>query len=176
MKTYKFHIVFLGLSIWATALHAQSNKEENPEFKNYSSAVFDSKNSSLSIVSKMAKSEQKQLNQQLQQGVLIQQIGDFNTATAILKAKTTKVATTQLGNNNDFLLVKNAKSITQNIVQQGNNNKITDFTLYTHRDVNMEMIQKGDNQKIENFGTNSISEDMKITQNTNGAKVILINK
>ena len=96
--------------------------------------------------------------------------------TAFLKSKETKVAVNQIGDRNELLLDKNAKTITQNVVQRGDNNKISDFTLYTNYNVNMEMVQKGDNQNIQNIGTNSMSKNMKITQTGNGASIILINQ
>jgi mRNA deadenylase 3'-5' endonuclease subunit Ccr4 len=116
------------------------------------------------------------LNSKIQAGILIQQIGDLNKVIANLKSNEVKVAINQNGDRNLLLLDKDAKSITQNIVQQGDNNKISDFTLYTNYNVNMEMVQKGDNQNIQNIGTNSLSKNMKITQTGNGASIILINK
>ena len=38
------------------------------------------------------------------------------------------------------------------------------------------MIQNGNDQKIQSYGTNSISKDMKITQNGNGSAIIILNK
>ena len=159
---------------FSASLIAQE-KEENPEFKNYSSSLFDSKEKAFSIVSNMNKKERDELNSRIQTGVQIQQIGDFNKVYAALKSNDTKVAVDQNGNNNLLNLDKNAKTITQSVIQQGDNNKISDFTLYTNYNINMEMIQKGDNQNIQNIGTNSLSKNMKITQTGNGASIILIN-
>ncbi|WP_343588540.1 hypothetical protein [Flavobacterium sp.] len=172
MKAIFLNIVFL--MFFSAALIAQE-KEENPEFKNYSSSLFDSKEKAFSIVSNMNKKERDELNSKIQSGVQIQQIGDFNKVYAALKSNDTKVAVDQNGDNNSLALDKNAKTITQSVIQQGDNNKISDFTLYTNYNINMEMIQKGDNQNIQNIGTNSMSKNMKITQTGNGASIILIN-
>ena len=172
MKVIFLNIVFL--MFFSAALIAQE-KEENPEFKNYSSSLFDSKEKAFSIVSNMNKKERDELNSKIQSGVQIQQIGDFNKVYAALKSNDTKVAVDQNGDNNSLALDKNAKTITQSVIQQGDNNKISDFTLYTNYNINMEMIQKGDNQNIQNIGTNSMSKNMKITQTGNGASIILIN-
>ncbi len=172
MKAIFLNIVFL--MFFSASLIAQE-KEENPEFKNYSSSLFDSKEKAFSIVSNMNKKERDELNSRIQTGVQIQQIGDFNKVYAALKSNDTKVAVDQNGNNNLLNLDKNAKTITQSVIQQGDNNKISDFTLYTNYNINMEMIQKGDNQNIQNIGTNSLSKNMKITQTGNGASIILIN-
>lgn len=172
MKAIFLNIVFF--MFFSAALIAQE-KEENPEFKNYSSSLFDSKEKAFSIVSNMNKKERDELNSKIQSGVQIQQIGDFNKVYAALKSNDTKVAVDQNGDNNSLALDKNAKTITQSVIQQGDNNKISDFTLYTNYNINMEMIQKGDNQNIQNIGTNSMSKNMKITQTGNGASIILIN-
>jgi len=173
MKTFIFNIVLFFL--FSSAFYAQE-KEDNSDFKPYSSSVFNSKEKALSVVSNMNKKEQEDLNSRIQSGVQIQQIGDLNKVLANLKSNDTKVAVDQRGDRNELFLDKNAKTITQSIVQQGDNNKISDFTLRTNYNVNMEMIQKGDNQSIQNIGTNSMSKNMKITQTGNGASIILINK
>lgn len=173
MKAIFLNIIFL--IFFSVSVIAQE-KEDNSDFKNYSSSVFDSKEKALSIVSGMDQKAQNELNSRIQSGVQIQQIGDLNKSIAILKSNETKVAINQKGDGNQLFLDKNAKTITQNIVQQGDNNKISDFTLYTNHNVNMEIIQKGDNQNVQNIGTNSLSKNMKITQTGNGASIILINK
>ncbi|WP_394776645.1 hypothetical protein, partial [Flavobacterium sp.] len=172
MKTFILYIVFFLL--FSTVFYAQE-KEDNSDFKPYSSSVFNSKEKAFSVVSSMDKKAQNDLNQKIQSGIQIQQIGDLNRVTAILKSNETKVAIDQNGDRNQLFLDKKANTITQNVVQKGDNNKISDFTLYTNYNINMEMIQKGDNQNIQNIGTNSMSKNMKITQTGNGASIILIN-
>ncbi|MBE8723733.1 hypothetical protein [Flavobacterium hungaricum] len=172
MKNFILNSVFLF--VLCPLLLAQG-KEENSEFKNYSSSLFNSKEKAFSIVSNLDKKEREELNSRIQSGVVIQQIGDFNKVYASLKSNDTKVAVDQKGDSNALFLDKNAKTITQSVIQQGDHNKISDFTLYTNYNVNMEMIQKGDNQNIQNIGTNSLSKNMKITQTGNGASIILIN-
>ena len=173
MKTFILNmILFL---VFSPLLYAQE-KEDNSEFKHYNSSVFNSKEVALSIVSSLDKKAQNDLNLKIQSGVQIRQIGDINTVKANLKANEIQVSVAQNGNNNELFLDKYAKTITQNIVQQGNNNSISDFTLHTNYNVNMEMIQKGNNQSIQNIGTNSMSKNFKITQTGNGASIILINK
>lgn len=173
MKTFILNIVLLLL--FSPVLYAQE-KEDNSDFKPYSSSVFNSKEKAFSVVSSMDKKAQDNLNSKIQSGIQIQQIGDLNKVKAFLKSNETKVAVDQNGNRNELFLDKSAKTLTQNIIQQGDNNKISDFTLHTNYNVNMEMIQKGDNQNIQSIGTNSLSKNMKITQTGNGASVILINK
>lgn len=173
MRTFILNSIVLVF--FSSAFYAQE-KEDRSDFKSYSSSVFNSKEKALSIVSTLDRKAQNNSDLLIKSGIQIQQIGDFNTVNAILKSNETKVAVAQNGENNQLLLNKTARTITQNIVQQGNNNKISDFTLQTNYNVNMEMIQKGDNQNIQSIGTNSLSRNMKISQTGNGASVILINK
>lgn len=175
MKT--FILIILLLILYCPAFYGQNNKDDkNSLFNNYSSSLFNSKESAMSVVSVLDKKAVNDLNSKIQPGIQIQQIGDLNKVRANLQSNETKVSVDQKGNVNELLLDKKAKTITQNVVQQGNNNKINDFTLNTNYNVNMEMIQKGDNQNIQNIGTNSLSKNMKITQTGNGASIILINK
>jgi minor curlin subunit len=53
-------------------------------------------------------------------------------------------------------------------VQVGQNNSIKDLSIYANNNVNMELTQQGNNQNIQNFGSNSISENMKVIQSGNG--------
>lgn len=174
MKTFILSVLLLIL--YCPVFYGQNNKEDNSQFSHYSSSLFNSKETAMSVVSVLDKKEQNELNSKIQPGVQIQQIGDLNKVKANLQSNETKVSVDQKGNVNELLLDKKAKTITQNVVQKGNNNKISDFTLNTNYNVNMEMIQKGDNQNIQNIGTNSLSKNMKITQKGNGASIILINK
>jgi len=170
-------IFILNILLFISPMFYAQDKEDNPDFKPYSSSVFNSKETALSVVSTMNINFSDAFkNQSSASGVLIQQVGDYNTVIAGLKANESKLSVTQNGDGNALFLDKTAKTIAQNVVQDGDNNKITDFTLHTNYDVKMEMIQNGDNQNITNIGTNSMSKNMKITQTGNGASIILINK
>jgi len=168
-------IFLLNILLFISPIFYAQEKEDNPDFKQYSSSVFNSKEAALSVVSSMNKKSPETFSNQ-PSTVLIQQIGDFNKFNATLQANQTNISVGQNGDGNELLIDKTAKSITQNVIQQGDNNKITDFTLNTSYNVNTEMIQNGDNQNIQNIGTNSISRNMKISQKGNGASLIIINK
>lgn len=170
---FNIAIVFF---LFTTIAKAQ-DEEENIGFNQYSSSVFDSKENTLNLVSKIP-SNPNQVNAQNQitNGILIQQIGDYNNFNANLQAEKVAISVSQNGNDNLISLDKQADVISQRIIQQGENNTVTDFTYYTKYDVNMEMVQQGNNQSIQNYGTNSLSKDMKVTQTGNGASVIIINQ
>jgi hypothetical protein len=167
--------IFILILLLISSVSYAQEKEDNSDFKQYSSSIFNSKETALSVVSSMNKKTDTFINQP-SSGVLIQQIGDFNKVSATFQANEAKLSVEQNGDGNELFLDKAAQTINQNVVQQGDNNQISDFTFRTNYNVKMEMIQNGDNQNIQNIGTNSISKNMKITQSGNGASVILINK
>lgn len=109
-------------------------------------------------------------------GILIQQIGNYNTSAITVSSKQTSISLTQNGDNNDYLLVKNAAKIKANIIQNGNSNSINDYTRATNYETNSQMMQNGSNLTIKSIGTNSISKDMKVNQIGNGTSIIIINK
>jgi len=169
-------IFLLNVLLFISPMFYAQDKEDNSDFKQYSSSIFNSKETALSVVSSMNKKSPETFNNYQSSTVLIQQIGDFNKFNATLQANETYISAGQNGDGNELFINKKAESITQKVIQQGDNNKITDFTLNTSYNVNTEMFQNGDNQSIQNVGTNSISKNMKITQKGNGASIIVINK
>lgn len=173
MKAFYLNIIILFITTTSFSQEAESN---NDNYQNDPSLLY-SKIAALHLASNNTKSRENLLSQNnLQNGVLIQQIGNFNYIDTSLKAKEINVSVVQKGDENQLFIDKQANEITQKILQQGQNNFITDFSLYSHYNINMEIVQRGDNQNIQSFGTNSISKDMKIIQSGNGASVIIINK
>lgn len=173
------NIVSIILLLCFVNIASSQEKESHPEFKNYSSSVFDKKETALSLVSTVSnKNEKTNANYLKNQNseIMIAQIGSYNQANVQIKSKVAAVTVTQNGNNNDYSLIKEAKKIAVDVTQNGSENRINDYSYATNHEINNQMIQKGDNQNITNIGTNSISKDMKVTQKGNGASVIIINK
>jgi hypothetical protein len=106
----------------------------------------------------------------------IKQIGKYNDLKINVNAASIEVEVLQNGDNNQIELDKEANSIKQKMAQDGQNNSIKDFSMYTNNNVNTEFIQQGNNQSIQSYGSNSISENMKVIQSGNGAAVIIINR
>lgn len=174
MKSSFLNIIVICLS-FAYVSFAQGTAGNNQQNENSSFLLFSTEN--LHLVSNTIKNQEDLLvTKKLQRDVMIQQIGSFNYVNANLKAKDINVALVQNGIDNEIFMDKNANSIVQKIVQEGQNNYIKDFSLYVNYDINMEIIQKGNNQNIQNYGTNSLSRNMKIIQSGNGASVIILNK
>jgi hypothetical protein len=168
MKT-NFFCFFLLLS---TISFGQEN-EKSGQFKNYSSTLFNSTDNALNVISAMNAKVNTNFSGNSINSVLIQQIGNNNQTFTNIDAKNVAVSVNQSGTGNNLMISKEANSVIQNIAQQGSNNFITDYSSFTYNSINMEIVQKGDNQSIQNYGTNSLSKDMKIIQNGTGASVII---
>ncbi|SFF07221.1 hypothetical protein [Flavobacterium xueshanense] len=174
MKSSFSNIVIMCVS-FASVSFAQGTAVDNDYNQNSSFLLFSKEN--LHLASNTIKNQEDLLgSKNLQRDVMIQQIGSFNYVNANLKAKDINVSLVQNGIDNEIFMDKNANSIVQKIVQEGKSNYIKDFSLYVNYDINMEIIQKGNNQNIQNYGTNSLSKNMKIIQSGNGASVIILNK
>lgn len=141
-------------------------------------SAFDSKEKTFKFISETYLSNKKDIpvaNLMQSGGLNIKQIGDYNDVTINVKGTSVNVDILQNGDSNQLELDKEANSIKQKVVQDGQNNSIKDLSMYANNNVNMELVQQGNNQNIQNYGTNSISENMKVIQSGNGAAVIIIN-
>ena len=58
------------------------DEEDNIGFNHYSSSVFDSKANALNLVSKLPTNNNLSFQNQISNGILIQQIGEFNEFSA----------------------------------------------------------------------------------------------
>jgi minor curlin subunit len=173
MKAFTLYsIVFLFLS---SGVYAQKEYNQNMDYGNDPSFLF-LKNAEFYKFSAVANNSQKEIeNKSLANGIIIQQVGKFDQVDINVKGKKISIAAVQEGDNNKLSLYKNGAEINQKILQEGNRNTIQDYTFYTTNNVNMEMVQRGDNLQIKNFGSNSISNNMKVTQLGKGANVIILN-
>lgn len=108
--------------------------------------------------------------------VTIAQIGNYNDAKIAIAANNSNVIAVQSGDNNYMNIDKNARDINQYISQSGSNNFISDFSLYSNDSINMTIHQQGNNLSVYNYGSNSISKDMTITQTGNSGTVYVFNR
>lgn len=113
-------------------------------------------------------------NPKSRDGVLIEQIGDFNFVYTNIKANSIAVQVTQEGDYNFYELIKEANVIKAKAMQKGQNNVTLHNALYTGYDLYMETVQQGNNLEIQSIGSNSISDNMKIIQTGTDASVIII--
>lgn len=108
--------------------------------------------------------------------VTIRQIGNQNYANVNVRAIQANVNVQQFGNRNALEVYQNAGVIQQTLIQQGNNNTISDFSNNPYSTINNQVVQYGNNLKYTSYGTNSISDDMKIIQRGNSGSVLIFNR
>lgn len=177
MKT-KIYILFIMFSFSQIAF-CQNNNEEK-EGKAYNSLTDFSKDLRYHLLTQITNTNKKsnsERNFQQNSSLNINQIGNYNTVDVNIKAQSADLDILQYGDENTFQLDSQGNNFKQRVVQQGQKNTIKDVSRLTNSgiDVNMEFIQKGNNQNIHNYGTNSMSKDMKVIQKGNGASVLIIN-
>lgn len=172
----KILLNFMLILLFSYPLFAQE-KEQNSIFKNYSSSLFDQKENAFGLffpVDKKIVSTAANLSSQ-SSAVNIEQIGNYNSATVTSNTTKAVINVSQNGNYNDYFLTAYGDNLTKDIIQKGNNNKIHDFSNAANNNVNTQMIQSGNNQSIRSFGSNSLSQNMKVVQKGNEAAVVIIN-
>jgi len=172
----KILLNFMLLLFLSSPLFAQE-KESNSIFKNYSSSLFDQKENALGLFFPI---EKKQLSTSTNlatqnSSVNIEQIGNYNVTTIAASSNKATINVNQNGDNNKYYLTAYGDDITKDIVQRGNNNKIQDYSNATNYSINTQIIQDGNNQTIRNFGSNSLSQNMKVVQKGNDAAIVIIN-
>ena len=107
--------------------------------------------------------------------VQISQMGNANEVDLHIRSSKSKLVIFQDGSNNSLEVYKDAKQLNQTIVQSGKNNFISDVSAYYGKSIDMVINQEGNNLKFVNSGTNSISKDLKITQQGNSGSVFIFN-
>ena len=174
MKTFFLNLILI---LFCTPLLFSQEREQNSEFKNYSSSIFDKKETALSLFLPSEKKEETATAYLRNQnsGVSIEQIGNYNQAIIQVQSDDAVVLLNQQGDYNNYFLEAEANKIAKEVSQKGNSNIINDYSNGAKYNVNTQMSQNGNNQSIQNFGVNSLSENMKVIQKGNGASVIIIN-
>ncbi|MEX0996501.1 MAG: hypothetical protein WDZ45_05605 [Flavobacteriaceae bacterium] len=171
MKTLKHTLTVLALFCMLMTLEAQTFSEsQQAEIES-----FQSKASAFSFIS--SQNQQTARSNQVTEGssVFINQVGENNDAQVSVNATNSFVNLLQNGFSNLTLLDLTALDITQNITQNGENNRLYNFSNNPSAIQNMEIIQSGINQDITIFGSNSLSENIKINMQGNDRSLIVRN-
>lgn len=107
--------------------------------------------------------------------VYIQQTQDNNIIYSNISAETSDVQIFQDGNLNYVQMNITAKSVFQDVTQAGDRNTYFIDTSLPGKSHSAEVLQQGDQTTVEIYGNNSLSEEMKINVQGNGASVIVRN-
>jgi major curlin subunit len=139
-----------------------------------------------------------QENTQTEIAIINQNLIDYKLTTSISQSQTNSAIITQIGNqnHNQNTIIANQSiiQVVQNghfnstdiyrveaevnkfIIQNGNRNTIHEMSIGNYNTIDNQYIQNGDNNRITSFGSNTISENLKIQINGNNASVIVINR
>merc|ERR1712000_665596 len=85
------------------------------------------------------------------------------------------VSITQNGNDNVNLLNINSEKISQTVMQNGDNNMLIDYSVLKTQSRAATLIQNGDNNNLNIFGSNSLSEKIKVSMQGEQQTVIIRN-
>ena len=107
--------------------------------------------------------------------VYLSQIGDDNNLSSTTKTLESNIVVLQNGNQNNTVLKLSSDNLMETVFQNGNNNTFLDYSLLKTDIRNVEVNQTGDNQNLTMYGSNSLSEKMKVSMNGNGQSIIIRN-
>lgn len=107
--------------------------------------------------------------------VYIDQIGSENTVISTTHSQTSDINLLQRGNGNTMFLDITANEIIQNILQQGNDNDYFNITSNPSGTHAVDLIQNGNNQDFTMYGSNTISERLKINMTGDNRSLIIRN-
>ncbi len=166
----------LFITVFLFAINAVSAQEENLvlignsniEVSDISKSII-SNNNSQSNVNNFNSISQNNY-------VLVSQSGNYNYANVNIKSNYSQINIVQNGNENLVNIDKNVPQIQENIYQNGNNNYIQDYTAYSNQNSNTQFNQLGNNLTIFSNGTNSISQNLQITQTGDSGTIYIFNQ
>lgn len=94
--------------------------------------------------------------------VFITQIGDDNEVHSETFSNGRNIYYVQIGDYNIVDLNVRSENINESIFQRGNNNVVFDINGFKNEIHSIDVRQNGDNQNLTLFGSNSISEKLKV--------------
>ncbi len=107
--------------------------------------------------------------------IYIQQIGNNNSAISNTRSVYSNVNLFQRGSNNDIVLDVTSGLINENVFQNGNNHSFIDLSSKATLFHGATIYQSGSNQNLIWYGTNSISEKMRVTMKGKNQTIIIRN-
>ena len=109
----------------------------------------------------------------LNNNIFIQQIGTSNQILSTVQAPTTTFQLQQKGEYNLIQLEERSKGIKKIITQNGNNNKIIDISSNPGISTTLEVLQYGNDHYLEKYGSNSLSNSIKIKMSGEAQTIII---
>ncbi|AUC77377.1 hypothetical protein [Olleya sp. Bg11-27] len=107
--------------------------------------------------------------------IFIAQIGDGNDLISNSKSLESTIVIVQNGDENLAVLDLNSEKIQETVIQHGDNNTFLDYSPFKSDVRNATINQTGDNQNLTMFGTNALSEKIKISMQGQDQSIIIRN-
>lgn len=107
---------------------------------------------------------------------VITQIGNQNNNQNTIIASQSFIQINQNGHFNSTNIYRVEAEVNEFIIQNGNGNTIHEMSMGNYNIIENQYTQNGDNNRITSFGSNTISENLKIQINGNNASIIVINR
>lgn len=112
----------------------------------------------------------------LNSAVIINQVGNYNSNQIDFITNQSIINVSQNGNLNNVTIFRDENFVNEFIFQNGNENSINEMSLGNYNTINTELIQNGENNRITSFGSNSISQSMRIQINGNNSSIVIISR
>lgn len=168
--------ILLFITVFLFAVNAVSAQEENLVLIGNSNIEVSDISKSI-ISNNNFQSSFNNYNNNIQKDyVLVSQIGNSNYSNVNIKSNNSQINILQNGNENFVNIDKNVPQIQESIYQNGNNNYIQDYTAYSNQSSNTQFNQLGNNLTIFSNGTNSISQNLQITQTGDSGTIYIFNQ
>lgn len=113
--------------------------------------------------------------QEVRSYVYVNQIGDYNSLFSDTNTTQDQSEYNQFGDYNFVDISIRSNMVNQNVNQLGNGNSFENYSYNSFNRHEIGVVQKGDNIDVQVFGSNSISEGMKINVIGNDKSVIVRN-
>lgn len=116
------------------------------------------------------------ISQNQTNNAIITQIGNQNHNQNTIIANHSIIQVYQNGHFNLTDIYRVENEVNEYIIQNGNGNSINEMSIGNYNTIDNQYIQNGNNNRITSFGSNSISENLKIQINGNNAAIIVISR
>lgn len=116
------------------------------------------------------------ISQNQTNNAIITQIGNQNHNQNTIIANQSIIQVYQNGHFNLTDIYRVENEVNEYIIQNGNGNSINEMSIGNYNIIDNQYIQNGNNNRITSFGSNSISENLKIQINGNNAAIIVISR
>lgn len=170
MELTKKILLMILLVAGPSLIFAQSEEDVVPENLN----SFSDESSALNFLSSQSGIVQDK-NSAKGNSIYINQIGEENSIQTNITSNTTDVIFVQEGNWNTILLDVSGEIIKNKIIQTGDSNNLLNISNKFSGSQNFNVIQNGNNQDVTIYGSNSMSESLKINMTGDFKSVIVRN-